>query len=327
MLRQILILIPCILLVGCTAASIAQAPSEVEAMPNEQVEILVAKNAAVETVTRLFVATDELDWETVQTIFTEEVIFDMTSLVGGDPLMLSAQSIVDSWDEGLTPLAAVHHQVGNFVVTIEPGAEEATVFNYGIASHYLPNPTGENTRTFVGTYTSHLIKVDGDWKIDEFKFDAKYVDGNLDLEADAVDETSESDDAGDNGGGASAEGNAEAAEETEASGAIELVPAAPQCYIDAVNTEDLETLTTCFTDDAIIIDVNRSIDGIEAIRTWADREVIGGTLEVLETVEQSGNSIKYLVIFAPGAVGGFRAHYEFTYADGLITGMDLQYAP
>ncbi|MEM7126826.1 MAG: nuclear transport factor 2 family protein [Chloroflexota bacterium] len=322
MLKQTLILILCVVLVGCTTASIAQAPSEVGATPTEQIEMLVAKDAAVETVTRLMIATDELDWETVQTIFTDEVFFDMTSLVGGDPLMLSAQSIVDSWDEGLRPLEAVHHQVSNFVVTIEPGAEESTVFNYGIAIHYLPNPTGENTRTFVGTYTSHLTKVDGDWRIDEFKFDAKYVDGNLDLEADAA-EASESDDAGD----ASAEGDAVAEKETAASEAIELVPAAPQCYIDAVNAEDLETLTSCFTDDAVIIDVSRSIDGVEAIRTWVDREVIGGTLEVLETVEESDSSVKYLVIFAPGGTGGFRAHYEFTYADGLITGMDLQYAP
>ncbi|MBV7328464.1 nuclear transport factor 2 family protein [Chloroflexi bacterium TSY] len=192
MFRTILMLIPSILLAGCTTASLAlTTPSDVLPVSMDQYKILVEKDAVVKTVTQLFIATDELDWDTVKAIFSDEVLFDMTSLIGGAPLTLSAQSIVDSWDEGLRPLEAVHHQVGNFVVEINPSRDEATVFNYGIASHYLPNPTGQNTRTFVGTYMFHLVKVEDAWLIDEFKFDAKYVDGNLDLEADATGETSE----------------------------------------------------------------------------------------------------------------------------------------
>jgi len=89
---------------------------------------------------------------------------------------------VDSWDKGLKPLKAVHHQAGNYIVTVS--GDQADAFCYGIASHYLPTKSGRNTRTFVGSYDFHLIKNDGVWWIDRFKFNLKYLDGNPDLEKD-----------------------------------------------------------------------------------------------------------------------------------------------
>jgi hypothetical protein len=34
----------------------------------------------------------------------------------------------------------------------------------------------------VGSYDLHLVKDDGGWKIDEFKFNLKFMEGNRDLE-------------------------------------------------------------------------------------------------------------------------------------------------
>ena len=142
---------------------------------------LAAKQAAQDTVTRLFVYTDNRDWEKVSDLFAPSVLFDMTSLVGGEPTEMTPQQIVDAWDQGLKPLKAIHHQTGNYLVTLtEDGAQ---VFCYGIASHYLPNKTNKNTRTFVGSYDFHLVKIDDAWKIDRFKFNLKYLDGNLELES------------------------------------------------------------------------------------------------------------------------------------------------
>lgn len=56
------------------------------------------------------------------------------------------------------------------------------VFCYGVAWHYLQNKTDRNTRTFVGSYDFHLVNQDGEWKIDRFKFNLKFIDGNPDLE-------------------------------------------------------------------------------------------------------------------------------------------------
>jgi SnoaL-like domain len=67
------------------------------------------------------------------------------------------------------------------MVTVQDG-DEAQAFCYGIAFHYLPNPTVKNTRVFVGSYDFHLRREDERWRIDQFKFNLKFIDGNLDLE-------------------------------------------------------------------------------------------------------------------------------------------------
>ena len=110
-------------------------------------------------------------------------------------------------------------------------------------------------------------------------------------------------------------------------------PASPQvlagamAYVDAVNAGDLDALAGSFAPDAVITDVNRDIVGRHRIREWADREVIGGSLRILEVVEDRPDGQKLLVHWAPGGSGGWRAHYDFTLAaDGLITAADLQYA-
>ncbi|MGE5172885.1 MAG: nuclear transport factor 2 family protein [Betaproteobacteria bacterium] len=138
------------------------------------------KDRVIETVNRLFINTDKRDWPEVKALFASRVLFDMTSLAGGQPAIITPQEIVDGWDKGLKALTAIHHQTGNFLVDIK--GDETTLFCYGVAWHYLPNKTNRNTRTFVGSYDFHLKKQDGEWKIDRFKFNLKFIDGNTDLE-------------------------------------------------------------------------------------------------------------------------------------------------
>lgn len=143
-------------------------------------EYLIEKDTVKNTVERLFISTDNRDWSGVKNVFADKVHFDMTSLAGGEPVSLTSQEIVDAWDKGLKALKAVHHQTGNYQITIQNN--EADVFCYGIAFHYLPNKTNRNTRTFVGSYNFHLVKSEGAWKIDRFKFKLKFIEGNLNLE-------------------------------------------------------------------------------------------------------------------------------------------------
>ena len=152
--------------------------SDVEMM--ERYQDLLEKESVRETVTRLFISTDNRDWDTVSGLFAAEVLFDVTSMVGGEPVKLSPREIVAAWDKGLKPLKAIHHQAGNFIIDTDQTG--ATVFCYGIASHYLPNATNQNTRIFVGSYNFHLIKNGDSWQIDQFKFNLKYIDGNPNLE-------------------------------------------------------------------------------------------------------------------------------------------------
>ncbi len=148
---------------------------------NSQYQALLEKDTVIGVINQLFISTDNRDWTKVKECFAPEVLFDMTSLAGGEPATLTSQQIVDAWDTGLKALKAIHHQAGNYVVTIN--GSEADAFCYGIASHYLPNKTNQNTRTFVGSYNFHLMKQDNTWRIDRFKFNLKYMDGNANLEA------------------------------------------------------------------------------------------------------------------------------------------------
>jgi 3-phenylpropionate/cinnamic acid dioxygenase small subunit len=129
---------------------------------------------------RLFICTDNRDWQCVRDVFAPEVLFDMTSLAGGQPVKMTPRQITDGWDQGLKALKAIHHQAGNYQVALK--GDEADLFCYGVAFHYLPNPTDRNTRTFVGSYNFHLVRTEQGWKIDKFKYNLKFIDGNKDLE-------------------------------------------------------------------------------------------------------------------------------------------------
>ncbi|THB75531.1 MAG: nuclear transport factor 2 family protein [Desulfobacteraceae bacterium] len=163
---------------GCASLNITETRDE---QLQTAYDNLMEKQAVKETITLLFISTDNRDWHKVKDLFAPEVRFDMTSLAGGEPVTLKPGDIVDAWDKGLKPIKAIHHQAGNFLITFDDGG--ATAFCYGIASHYLPNKTHMNTRTFVGSYDFHLVRINGKWKIDQFKFNLKYLDGNLNLES------------------------------------------------------------------------------------------------------------------------------------------------
>jgi hypothetical protein len=78
-------------------------------------------------------------------------------MTGGQPVQLSPQQIVDNWDLGLKPLQAIHHQAGNYLVSLKDRHAELFCYDF------------------------HLTKRGRDWKIDKFKFNLKYLDGNKDL--------------------------------------------------------------------------------------------------------------------------------------------------
>jgi hypothetical protein len=61
---------------------------------------------------------------------------------------------------------------------VEVDGAEASAFCYATATHYLPNPTGNDTRRLVGTYDVHLVRGDDGWRIDALRFNLKFMEGN-----------------------------------------------------------------------------------------------------------------------------------------------------
>jgi limonene-1,2-epoxide hydrolase len=64
-------------------------------------------------------------------------------------------------------------------------------------------------------------------------------------------------------------------------------------YLAAVNAHDLDAMVATFAADAYVNDARREINGIEAIRRWAEKEMVGDsvTMEPLEVVEHYGTTI------------------------------------
>ncbi|MBA9006744.1 nuclear transport factor 2 family protein [Thermomonospora cellulosilytica] len=113
---------------------------------------------------------------------------------------------------------------------------------------------------------------------------------------------------------------------TPPSTAVAGVHPAARAYVDAVNRRDLNALVDAFAPDGRVVDVSRTIAGRDAIRAWADAEVIGGTLRVLSIAGNRADGQRLLVHWAPSGSGGWRAHYDFTVTGDRIAVADLQYA-
>jgi hypothetical protein len=141
---------------------------------------LLEKDAVITILNRLFRSVDEKDWKQAEVCLAPHVLLDLSSLAGGAPETTTGAAIVDAWREGLGHLEATHHQAGNYEVEVH--GEAATATCYGVAYHYLPNDSGRNTRTFVGTYDFGLRKRRGGWEVDMLCYNLKFLDGNTDLE-------------------------------------------------------------------------------------------------------------------------------------------------
>ena len=133
----------------------------------------------IEVVNKLFIYTDEMDWFGLKNeVFTEQVIFDMSSL-GQEVVTKTAQQICDDWKTGFAELDAVNHLAGNHLVTAM--GDEATVFVYATATHYKEAATQGKTREFVGTYNLVLERGANGWRINSFKYNLKYMNGNIEM--------------------------------------------------------------------------------------------------------------------------------------------------
>ena len=135
----------------------------------------------VEIANKLFVYTDNREWDKLlNEVFAESVLFDMSSLGAGEPSHMPAKQICDTWKKGFEGIDAIHHQAGNYIVSIEK--ERATVHAYAIASHYKKSATQGNTREFVGSYELQMqLLVNKGWRIDTFRYFVKYATGNVDF--------------------------------------------------------------------------------------------------------------------------------------------------
>jgi hypothetical protein len=133
-----------------------------------------------ELVNKLFMYTDERRWnDLLKEVFTTELWFDMSSMGAGEAGTISAKDLCTMWDKGFEGLDAIHHQSGQYLISIEE--EEADIFAYATATHYKKAATKGHIRTFVGSYNLEAVRTPQGWRLDLFRYNLKYADGNVTL--------------------------------------------------------------------------------------------------------------------------------------------------
>ena len=139
------------------------------------------KIALTELANKLFMYTDAQQWnKLLLEVFTEEVYFDMSSASGEPAQTLAAKAICDMWQQGFIGIDAVHHQAGHYVINVN--ARDADIYAYAVAIHYKKNAIKGNTRTFVGSYDLKAVRTITGWRLSQFRYNLKFIDGNVTLE-------------------------------------------------------------------------------------------------------------------------------------------------
>ena len=147
----------------------------------QTVGMLQAQQQITDVVNKLFVYTDQQDWDQLQAeVFADTVLFDMVSAGAERAETKTSLEICKLWKKGFEGLDAIHHQAGNYIIHIEHNS--AVVKAYAIASHYKQSAKNGPLRKFVGSYDIGLTEYPGGWRINRFKYNLKYMDGNLELE-------------------------------------------------------------------------------------------------------------------------------------------------
>jgi hypothetical protein len=81
---------------------------------------------------------------------------------------------------GFIGIDAIHHQAGHYVISIQD--RKADIYAYAIASHYKRSASKGKSRIFVGSYDLKAVKTEKGWRLSQFKYNLKYIDGNVSLE-------------------------------------------------------------------------------------------------------------------------------------------------
>src|SRR3954471_13140511 len=130
-----------------------------------------------ELTNKLFMYTDAQQWKRLLSeVFCHEVWFDM----GDGGKNLHANEICEMWRQGFLGLDAIHHQAGHYLINIEQSS--ADIYGYAVATHYKKTTTKGNTRMYTGSYDLKAIRTDKGWRLSQFKYNLKFIDGNASLE-------------------------------------------------------------------------------------------------------------------------------------------------
>ena len=102
-------------------------------------------------------------------------------------------------------------------------------------------------------------------------------------------------------------------------------------YLWAVNNGDFNTFPSSFAEDACVVDVEREIRGIDAIKEWARRDIfdVHARLDPVKVEESRGRTVVTIKIDGTfdrtGLPDPLLMEHAFKVADGKITELTVSF--
>ena len=126
----------------------------------------------------LFITTDLKDWAATRALFADGPIeVDMSSLVGGGPVQLTADQLIAGFEAGLHPGKLSHHLATNYRTQVN--GDRAELWAHGYAwNRVAAMPTGGDLWETWGNYRLSYRRIAGEWRLDGFRYYSKLTRGN-----------------------------------------------------------------------------------------------------------------------------------------------------
>ena len=129
-------------------------------------------------VDELFITTDLKDWTAARALFQDgPIVVDMSSLVGGGPVHMTADQLMDGFRAGLHAGKSSHHLATNYRITLD--GDRAEVWCHGYAWNHVPVlPAGSDLWETWGNYRLSARRSGDVWRLDGFRYYSKLTRGN-----------------------------------------------------------------------------------------------------------------------------------------------------
>ncbi|MFJ5261684.1 nuclear transport factor 2 family protein [Streptomyces sp. NPDC088387] len=134
----------------------------------------------IDTCTRMAWFIDTREWDSLESVFADEVTLDYTSLNGGEPAVVTGKGLVGAWSGLLGKFDTTQHLLTNYLVDVDGDTAVATAMFQ--ATHRMPNDHGGPLWTLGGKYRFDLVRTAAEgWQISAIVMTATWADGNQQL--------------------------------------------------------------------------------------------------------------------------------------------------
>ena len=141
-----------------------------------EIRWLIERTKIIEIIVRFANARDEKDWQRLRTCLADEIDIDYSAFRGEAPKRITAEEYVQQRIDGLAGLLTLHISTNHEVTILLNGAQCKSAYRI-----YRLDPArepGQARLDTAGKYTHHLIKANGQWRINAIQQTVVIISGN-----------------------------------------------------------------------------------------------------------------------------------------------------